>query len=68
MQQYMDASPATGTQGQLITWDIVFGVNPSYDYEINVCGSMAPVPEPATMLLFGTGLASLAGAVRRKKK
>ncbi len=31
-------------------------------------GSTAPVPEPATMLLFGTGLAGLAGVVRRKRK
>lgn len=31
-------------------------------------GELHPVPEPATMLLFGTGLAGLAGARRRKAK
>jgi hypothetical protein len=34
---------------------------------VDVTCDCAPVPEPATMLLFGTGIASLAGVIRRRR-
>ena len=39
-----------------------------FGFDDMVVGNSAPVPEPATMFLFGTGLAGLAAGVRRKKK
>lgn len=45
-------------------------INPNAMFGIDnvLVSSASPVPEPTTMILFGTGLAWLAGVARRKKK
>jgi hypothetical protein len=58
-----------GANEYVLAWeDLINGGDGDYDDFVVMVESVSPVPEPASMLLFGTGLASLAGLVTRRKK
>lgn len=60
---------ATDTTSQLKFGDVTGASDQAWGAALdNVRADVAPVPEPATMLLFGTGILGLAGSRCRRKK
>jgi hypothetical protein len=78
-----ETTVTTTISGYLTSFLVTSLLNPDHELKVTVTaitgehaftlqqgiltGTASPVPEPATMLLFGTGVAGLAGIVRRKK-
>jgi hypothetical protein len=69
LTQYLGTPNTWGSDTYSSTFGL--GIDPDchfYNNSITLTIETAPVPEPATILLFGTGLGGFAGIARREKK
>ncbi len=60
---------APGVAGEFF-WNATFGVIPNaegpYQMELSGVSEVTPIPEPSSLILFGSGIIGLAGALRKK--